>query len=246
MLEVLLESHHVRPPRPVAATVLSAAAHAAVVIGLLGGVKVATRTEGIPQIWEQLARRFLAPPQAPPSVAGERIAFVAIHASGSPTGVKMPDAVPVKVTDNALADLVMPRLEPMTAHVDPTQLLARIAKTLGAYTLIELDSVAERDPRSAAPEYPPDMLKQNVEGFATFRFVIDSTGRVDLTTVKLVGASNTEFVKAVRVAMPDMRFRPAMRAAQYVRQLVEQPFRFQIAAPPVPVAPAVRKPGQSE
>ncbi|HVZ48364.1 MAG TPA: energy transducer TonB [Gemmatimonadaceae bacterium] len=242
MLDVLLESRHVRPPRPVVATTLSAAAHAALVLALLGGTTAAVTEDDSPLT--RLAVRFLAPPQAPPQEAGERIAFMAMPATGSPQGSTSPDAVPVQVTSHDFGDPVTPRKVAMAVELDPAMLLSRAAKSVGAYTLIELDSVAERDPRSAAPDYPPDLLAKNVEGYATFRFVIDSTGLVDMATVKVVDSSNKEFVKAVEDAMPRMRFRPAMRAAQYVRQLVEQPFRFRIQ-PTMPVPnPGRGKPGQ--
>lgn len=234
MLEVLLESRQIRPPRPLAATALSAATHAGLAFALLGGARAVRSYADVPDVWEQLARRFLAPPQALPSVAGERISFVAMSAQGGPTGLNVPEAVPVKVTKHTLGDAVIPQKVSIAVDLDPAMLLARAAKSLGAFTIVEVDSVAERDPRSAAPSYPPNLLAKNIEGFATFRFVIDSTGVVDLSTVKVVDASNAEFVQAVRDAMPRMRFRPAMRASQYVRQLVEQPFRFRIQPSTVP------------
>lgn len=232
MLEVLLESRHVRPARPVFATVVSAAAHAAIALALLIGMHAPE--PGRETALDQLAARFLAPPPALPSEAGERVAFVTLPVEGVSDGSTAPEAVPETVTQRALGDAILPRKLTMAVDLDPAMLLSRAARQVGAYTLIELDSVAERDPLSAAPEYPPDLLAKNVEGYATLRFVIDSTGFVDMATVRVMASSNPEFVKAVVDAMPRMRFRPAMRSAQYVRQMVEQPFRFQIQPVPPP------------
>ena len=48
-----------------------------------------------------------------------------------------------------------------------------------AFMDIEVDSAAERHPDSAAPTYPPELMKQGIEGYASVRFVVDTTGRVD-------------------------------------------------------------------
>jgi TonB family protein len=100
-----------------------------------------------------------------------------------------------------------------------------------ALTVLEVDSAVARDPSSAAPEYPPYLLAQGIEGFAAVRWVVDSTGEVDTLTYRVVQTNNPDFSAAVRRALPRMRFRPAMQGGHRVRQLVEQTFRFRISAP---------------
>jgi protein TonB len=232
MFEVLLESRHVRPPRPVTATALSAAAHAALVLAFVGGTAAATRDELSPA-WEEMTRRFLAPPEPRPVVGGERVAFFALREAGAPRGQN--EGVAERARDDQVTGIpIVARkaIEPL--EISGPMELAKAAERLGAFTMVSVDSVAERDPRSAAPEYPPQMLAQNIEGSAVFRFVIDSTGLVDLATVREISATRKEFADAVRAAMPRMRFRPAMRNLIYVRQLVEQPFAFRIVSAPPP------------
>lgn len=232
MFEVLLESRHIRPPRPVVATALSAVAHAAVVLALIGGTAVAAREELSP-VWEEMTRRFLAPPEPRPVVGGERVSFLALSEAGAARGQE--NGAAERARDDLTAGIpIIARkaIEPLDM-AGPME-LAKAAERLGAFTVVSVDSVAERDPRSAAPEYPPGMLAQNIEGTAVFRFVIDSTGLVDMTTVREMSATRKEFADAVRVAMPRMRFRPAMRNLVYVRQLVEQPFAFRIVNAPPP------------
>ena len=97
-----------------------------------------------------------------------------------------------------------------------------------AYTELQVDSVVMRDPNSAAPQYPRDLLHRGIEGLAAVLYVVDSTGLVDTTSYRVVNATRPEFGDAVRRALPEMRFRPAFEEGHPVRQLVQQTFRFKI------------------
>jgi protein TonB len=52
---------------------------------------------------------------------------------------------------------------------------------------------------------------------------------VDTLTYRVLHATHADFAVAVRLALPGMRFRPAIRAGNRVRQLVEQTFSFKIS-----------------
>lgn len=98
-----------------------------------------------------------------------------------------------------------------------------------AFTVLEVDSAVVRDPSSAAPEYPAQLLARGIEGFAAVRYVVDSTGQVDTLTYRVVQATVPDFAVEVRRVLPAMRFRPALQGGRRVRQLVQQTFRFRIA-----------------
>lgn len=98
-----------------------------------------------------------------------------------------------------------------------------------AFSVLEVDSAVVYDPTSAAPEYPMHLMNQGVEGFAAVRYVVDSTGLVDTMTYRVITATHGDFAVAVRRALPNMHFRPAMQSGGKVRQLVEQTFRFRMA-----------------
>lgn len=68
-----------------------------------------------------------------------------------------------------------------------------------------------------------------VEGYARFRSVVDTAGRVEPASVEAIGASHEAFAFAVRSTLPRMRIRPGRVAGQPVRQLVELPFAFRIS-----------------
>lgn len=97
-----------------------------------------------------------------------------------------------------------------------------------SFSSVEVETAAERDPASAAPAYPPNLMSEGVEGYAAMRFVVDTTGRVDPASIRVLDTTHPEFAVAVRQAMPGMIFTPARLGDRPVRQLAEQLFRFQI------------------
>jgi TonB family protein len=97
-----------------------------------------------------------------------------------------------------------------------------------AFSVLEVDEIVERYESSAAPIYPPDLIATGTEGQVQAIYVVDTTGRVDTTTIRVVQSDDPRFTESVRTALAGMRFRPAKRGRKPVRQLVEQRFRFQI------------------
>src|SRR5688500_17582048 len=83
-------------------------------------------------------------------------------------------------------------------------------------------------PGSTSPRYP-DMLRQaGVEGEVLAQFVVDTTGRAEAGSLKILKQSHDLFVQSVRNALPNMRFIPAEVGGRKVKQLVQQPFTFSI------------------
>ena len=100
-----------------------------------------------------------------------------------------------------------------------------------ALTEVEVDSVVARDPTSAAPIYPAELLEKRIEGSTFVSYVVDTTGRVDPSTIEVMNSSHPAFSKSVRDALGLMKFRPAIQASRMVRQWVQQNFAFRIARP---------------
>ena len=99
------------------------------------------------------------------------------------------------------------------------------------FSVLEVDEMVERYDGSAAPAYPPDLLAMGAEGSVRTLYVVDTTGRVDTATIDVVSSDDERFTESVRQALGAMRFRPARRQGQAVRQLVEQKFHFRIRPP---------------
>ena len=103
-----------------------------------------------------------------------------------------------------------------------------------AFSVLDVDQPVERYPSSAAPIYPRDLLAIGAEGLVEAIYVVDTTGQVDTTTIQVVHCDDPRFTSSVLTALGQMRFRPASRGSEKVRQLVQQQFRFRVAPAPPP------------
>jgi TonB family protein len=92
----------------------------------------------------------------------------------------------------------------------------------------ELEHPVSRDPSSDGPMYPDSLRAHGVEGLVVIRFIVDTGGHADSSTLRLIEATHPGFAAAVRSALPRMRFIPAELAGRHVPQLVSQEFRFVI------------------
>jgi protein TonB len=83
-------------------------------------------------------------------------------------------------------------------------------------------------PGSPTPRYPDILKSAGVEGEVVVAFVVDTTGRADVSSLKILKSTHELFSAAVRTALPSMRFLPAEVGGKKVKQLVQQPFVFNI------------------
>lgn len=178
--------------------------------------------------WEEVVQglTYIAPPDVNSAASTVQITY---EASGGGNGEADPQD---KIDPNgALARGAGPG-ENATASVSGDQADQFASPTddpyENAFSSVEVETMAERDPASAAPAYPGELMQQGIEGYAAMRFVVDSTGLVDMSTVRILETTHLEFATAVRVAMPRMKFTPARLGDQPVRQLAEQIFAFRI------------------
>jgi protein TonB len=96
------------------------------------------------------------------------------------------------------------------------------------YFAFEVEKPVVQAPNSAAPAYPDILRQAGVEGEAMVSFVVDTLGRVDVATFKVIHTTHELFATAVKNVLPRMRFIPAETSRGRVRQLVQQPFSFSI------------------
>lgn len=83
-------------------------------------------------------------------------------------------------------------------------------------------------PGSPVPRYPDELRAARVEGRVLARFVVDTTGRVEPASVRIVSSTHPLFTTAVRSTLPRLHFTPARARGTKVRQLVELPFEFTV------------------
>lgn len=233
----LLLDDQLKGPRPVLGAVVSAGLHVAVFASLLvGGRHVVA---GLADAVEQSVR-YLIPPDRAALAVQPRLGYTA-PVSGAESGVGVATgssgALLVATPAHRRAKATLGDSDRSAREIPPP------TAAENAYSILDVDSTAARDPESAAPVYPPLMVEKEIEGSALIRFVVDSTGSIDFATVQIIRATNPLFAQAVTDAMPGMRFHPAKAGNKAVRQLAEQLFRFQLQRPTAASAPpAAKKP----
>ena len=83
-------------------------------------------------------------------------------------------------------------------------------------------------PGNPAPRYPDMLRSANVEGEVLAQFVVDTTGRADMSQFKVLKSSHDQFTNAVKNALTRMKFYPAEVGGKKVKQLVQMPFQFNL------------------
>lgn len=81
---------------------------------------------------------------------------------------------------------------------------------------------------SVGPAYPQQLRDARIEGNVLAQFVVDTSGRVDLATFKVLKSDNDLFSAAVRTTLTTMQFDAAMVGNRPVKQLLQQPFVFRL------------------
>ena len=109
-----------------------------------------------------------------------------------------------------------------------------VVSTDSVYSVLDVEETATRTEGSAAPVYPSELLREHTEGSVTARFVVDTLGRSDPSTIVVLESTNPAFSQSVRHAIPLMTFSPATMFGRKVRQMVEQRFGFRIKPTDLP------------
>ena len=236
MLEVLLESRGVRQKRPLIATCISTLVHLTIVVALVWGGRHLAGQLG-DDLVQQLS--FIVPVDRGSPSPQQHLTYVAMGGGVSDRGMLEAD----KRRVDEKGAFALPQIAGAPTEPDVPVLAPTTPQSAdNAYSVIEVDSAAVRDSSSAAPAYPHVMMTKGIEGYAAMRFVVDSTGLIDMGTVELLQATHAEFVQAVREAMPRMKFRPAKVGVATVRQLAEQLFKFEIRHTSSATEPLAKKP----
>lgn len=103
-----------------------------------------------------------------------------------------------------------------------------IVRTRGSrpYFWFEVDKPAAPTQASPAPEYPPELRSNGVDGAVLAQWVVTADGRADMSTFHVITATDSAFAETVRRNLPRMKFYPASIAGTRVPQLVEQAMYF--------------------
>ena len=94
------------------------------------------------------------------------------------------------------------------------------------YFEFQVEKRVQQIPGTGNLRYPDMLRSANVEGEVLAQFVVDADGRYEAGTFKVLKSTHELFTKAVKNALPDMRFYPAEVGGKKVPQLVQQTFPF--------------------
>lgn len=99
------------------------------------------------------------------------------------------------------------------------------------YSPSELDKPAalssqEMTARLLARSYPAALQRAGVTGTVQVQFVVDQTGKVDPTTVQVVGQANADLAAAAKGVVPEIKFKPGQLNGQPVKSVVLLPIVY--------------------
>jgi protein TonB len=94
------------------------------------------------------------------------------------------------------------------------------------YFEFQVEKQVAQIPGSINLRYPDMLRSANVEGEVLAQFVVDTTGRVEPNSIKILKSSHDLFTNAVQQALRSARYYPAEIGGRKVKQLVQQPFNF--------------------
>jgi protein TonB len=109
-----------------------------------------------------------------------------------------------------------------------TGVVGGIANTNQTYFEFQVEKPAEMLQDSPKPKYPSVLESSGIAGEVQAQFVVNSGGKADMDSFKVLKSTNELFTQAVKNVLPRMRFSPAMIGGKPVNQLVQQSFQFAV------------------
>ncbi len=135
-------------------------------------------------------------------------------------------------TANSCGTIVLwsrgPDTDPILVSPQARRDLRQMLATLAVYTADQVDSQAKLADSTFGVVYPPGLYAERVNGSVIVEFVVDAEGKVEEGTLGIVASSNPLFSEAVARAVEGALFTPARLKGVSVRQLILQPFSFDV------------------
>ena len=92
----------------------------------------------------------------------------------------------------------------------------------------EVDRKAIARPNRPSPKYPPDARERDIQGEVRVVFVVDTLGRPEMCTARIVRSAHPDLTRAVLEVLPQTRFFPAEQQGRKVRQRIETVWVFRV------------------
>jgi TonB family protein len=94
------------------------------------------------------------------------------------------------------------------------------------FTADQVSNPAEFLGGTVTPIYPDSLWAAGIPGRVVAEFIVGLDGRIEPGSVIIASATHPHFATAVRTALQDAVFNPALLTGKSVRQLVHLPFNF--------------------
>lgn len=228
MLESLIESRRMRTCRgALGGGAVSMVVHSALITGAVYATLHAAEPRGVARIIVPVAYQEPKPPERPPEPRSP-----ALTAPIGPFTLPVPTAVPTEIPP------------PSSLPFDPAQFTGTgigIARPWGRDTaagpvvapgsVYSTDVVEERPERigGPAPRYPEILRQAGIQGQVTVECVLDTTGRAEPGSVRVVSSTNPFFDAPALEAVAASRFRPGRLGGRAVRVRVLVPLNFVVS-----------------
>ena len=108
--------------------------------------------------------------------------------------------------------------------------LRRISAEAATFTETEVDEPTQMIPGNPRLRPSQAMLEEGRPQSAVLAFVVDTTGRIDPCTVEVRAATHPDFRDAILAVVPRLRFTPARRGGQLVRQRASMPWGWHLGS----------------
>ena len=105
--------------------------------------------------------------------------------------------------------------------------IAKLVDGRQIFTAAQVDITARQDSaRQIRPLYPDALYEAQITGAVMVEFIVTASGEVDRDRISIVYATHPGFVNAVKLALEDAVYVPAVRGGFPVYQLVQHEFQF--------------------
>ncbi|HXW96200.1 MAG TPA: energy transducer TonB [Gemmatimonadales bacterium] len=233
MFENLIESNHKRQST-LGQQAISLVVHLLIIFAAVKAT--AGAAEAIKEIKVDTTMVFLKPPEAPPPPP-QPPPDVVVSANPPPQGFQVitpPENIPTEIPPVNLNERFDPKdftgkgveggiASGVVGGTGPVPIEGQV------FLSAEVDEVPSAvDPATCQPKFPPVMQSAGIPGKVVMQFVVNTDGKIDPSTLKIVNSTHKAFEEPAKEALNRCAFKPGKSRGQPVRVLVQQAMSFKL------------------
>ena len=231
MFTTLLESRAIRQRRP-GGSLASIVIHSVIISG---AVVATARQAAVAPPPETVVFIPFIKPQLPPPVARRPVATASVVPAAPSVFQRFVVPTVMPTTVPSIDFSAAPTSPDFTAGpIAPSGIECKLADCSGPALVDGQALLSARDvmmqlrDEPVPPRYPESLRRAGIEGDVMVKFVVDTTGMIDMRQVEILSSAHELFTNAVRESLARMRFSPSMAGERKVKALAVMPFRFRL------------------